>query len=196
MGPFDFPVGRRRSDPGRAQAEVTVMRDEKPSWVLVEGSSPEAIQEAVIKHAAITRPVQPSRYSVSIIQIDATRYGVTFSPAIPPYAFTNLIGWLDDPRMTRGARRAVGWLVAPGSGRRYFLAPQRANAGGGTLVGVGDDGERVSVYLPDGGVKRTAERLPAVPEPEWPAQGTGAVAAFEVTVDSDGSFGNPQFAIG
>src|SRR4051794_39057101 len=117
------------------------MRPGNPSWILVEGSSPEDIRRAVTEHSGVARPVQPSTHQVSVFQVEAGRYAVTFAPPVPPYAFANLIGWLDDPRMTPGSRRAVGWLTAPGSGARYFLAPRRPNAGGDTLAGVGADGD-------------------------------------------------------
>jgi hypothetical protein len=192
MGWFDFLLGRRAGELG--QAEGPAMRPENPSWILVEGSSPDAIRKAVVEHSELTGKVQPSGHQVTILPLGAGRWGITFDPPAPPYAFTNLIGWLDDPEMTQGARRAFGWLVAPSSGIRYFLAPQSPNQGGDTLVGVGADGSRVSVYLPECAVSRCADRLTAITEPALPASGA-PVVSFEVTLDADTAFGNPQFAV-
>ncbi len=172
------------------------MRSDNPSWILVEGSNAATIKQAVVEHAGIAAHEQPQPHRVAVFELDAGRFAVTFDPPAPPYAFANLIGWLDDPRMCRGTRRAVGWLVAPGDGTRYFLAPQRANAGGDTLVGVTDDGGRVSVFLPDCSVSRSAARVEVVAEPELPGGDAEPVITFEVTLDGDTSFGNPQFVVG
>jgi hypothetical protein len=172
------------------------MSPENPSWILLEGSSAAAIEAAVTKHAGLTRPEIPSTHRVLVYPLEGKSYGVFFEPPIPPYAFTNLIGWLDDPRMTPGVVRAVGWLIAPGDGTRYFLTPQRANAGGDTLVGVSEEGVEVSVFLPDCRVRRSSRRLAPGPEPRLPLQGVEPAAVFEITVDADRSFGNPDFAVG
>ena len=194
MGLFDFLRGRRPRE--SALAEDVAMRPENPSWILVEGSNADTIRRAVIEHSGITRPEESSRHSVKVFQLDASRFGVTFDPPAPPYAFTNLINWLDDPKMNRGARRAVGWLAAPGSGIRYFLTPQQLNTGGDTLVGVGSDGRHVSVFLPDCSVTPGAARVSTVAEPELLALSAEPVVTFEVTLDADISFGNPQFVVG
>jgi hypothetical protein len=166
------------------------------SWILVEGSDAATIQRAIAEHANIAAHVQPQPHQVAVFALGAGRFAVSFTPPAPPYAFTNLIGWLDDPRMCRGSRRAVGWLVAPSGGTRYFLAPQRANAGGDTLVGVSDSGRQVSVFLPDCSVTRSTARVDVVTEPEFPSEDAELVLTFEVTLDGDTSFGNPQFAVG
>jgi hypothetical protein len=179
----------------RPRGSSLPVHPEKPSWILVRGSTAPAIQKAVIEHSGLARHVLPTAHRVSVFQIDGDRYGVLFDPPIPPYAFTNLIGWLDDAKMTSGAVGAVGWLTAPGTRIRYFLAPEKANSGGDTLVGVGTDGTCVSVFLPDCGVSRTTKRTATVPEPDLPLQRMQPVAEFEITVDSDKSFGNPEFAV-
>jgi len=189
MGVFDFFLGRSSSK-AAPHAQVP-MRPENPSWILVEGSSPETIQQAVIEHSQVTSPVVPRRHAVRILQLDSGKYGVTFDPPAPPYALTNLIGWLDDPAMNRGARRAASWLVAPGDGTRFFLAPQRQNSGGDTLMGVGSDGRRVVVYLPDCSVTAANQHIAAIPEPELLL--ANPLITFDVTLDADPSFGNPDF---
>ncbi len=171
------------------------MRSDNPSWILVEGSDAATIQRAVVKHSGIAAHEQPQTHRVTVFGLGAGRFAVTFDPPAPPYAFANLIGWLDDPHMCRGARRAVGWLVAPGDGTRYFLAPQQANTGGDTLVGAAASGERVSVFLPDCSIRRRVARVEAVAEPELPAADAEPLVTFEVTLDGDASFGNPQFMV-
>jgi hypothetical protein len=172
------------------------MNSENPSWILVEGSNPETIQKAVIAHAKICRPERPGLHRVKVFKQDGNRFGVMFDPPAPPYAFANLIGWLDDPKMNRGARRAIGWLVAPGDGTRFFLAQKPGGTGGDTLVGVASDGRSVSVFLPDCSVTLSKAKVVAIPEPELPAADAGPVVEFEVVLDSNTAFGNPQFVIG
>jgi hypothetical protein len=172
------------------------MRSDNPSWILVEGSDAAAIQRAVVEHSGIAKHVRPQTHRVTVFGLAPGRFAVTFDPPAPPYTFTNLVGWLDDPRMCRGSRRAVGWLVAPGDGMRYFLAPERVNAGGDTLVGVVAGGEGVSVFLPDCSVRHGPVRVEEVAEPELPDADGEPVIAFEVTLDGDTSFGNPQFVVG
>lgn len=193
MGLFDFLRRRRTCEPRVGGGAA--MRSENPSWILVLGSRPEVIQQAVIEHSRIAKHEQPQHHRVLISALDAGRFAVTFDPPAPPYAFANLIGWLDDPRMCHGTRQAVGWLVAPGDGIRYFLSPQRANAGGDTLIGLADDGARVSVFLPDCSVTRSTARIEAMSEPELSGADTGPVLAFDVTLDADTSFGNPKFVV-
>jgi hypothetical protein len=172
------------------------MRANGPSWILVEGSDAATILRAIVERSQVTAHERPQNHRVTILGLGASRFAVMFDPPAPPYAFANLIGWLDDPQMCRGARRAVGWLVAPGDGTRYFLAPQRVNAGGDTLLGVARNGARVSVFLPDCSVRRSAARVEAVAEPELPGPDAEPVATFEVTLDGDTSFGNPRFVVG
>jgi hypothetical protein len=172
------------------------VEDIMTSWILVEGSDARTIQKAVVAHSGLARHVQPQAHRVAVFGLGSGRFAVTFDPPAPPYHFANLIGWLDDPRMCRGSRRAVGWLVSPGDGKRYFLAPERPNSGGDTLVGVADGGGRVSVFLPDCSLRRSTARVEVVPEPELPAAGAEPDIAFEVTLDGDTSFGNPQFVVG
>lgn len=172
------------------------MRSNNPSWILVEGSDPATIQRAVVAHSEIFKHEQPQNHRVKVFRLGRDQFAVTFDPPAPPYAFANLIGWLDDPRMCRDSRRAVGWLVAPGDRMRYFLAPERANAGGDTLVGVAAGGMRVSVFLPDCSVSRRTVRVEEVAEPELPVLDVEPVIAFGVTLDGDTSFGNPHFVVG
>lgn len=193
MGLFDFLRRRPTSEP--QMGENTAMRVDNPSWILVDGSSPEVIQDAVIEHSNIAKAELPVQHSTMIFRIDSRRFGVSFDPPAPPYAFANLIGWLDDPEMCRGTRGAIGWLVAPGDRTRFFLAPQRGNAGGDTLIGVAIDGRRVSVFLPDCSVSSSTARVEVVSEPVFPGADTKPVVTFEVTLDGNTSFGNPKFVV-
>lgn len=172
------------------------MHSSTPSWILVEGSDAETIQRASIEHAGLTVHELPQTHQVKVYGMSADRFAVMFDPPAPPYAFANLIGWLDDPQMCPGTRRAVGWLVAPGDGMRYFLTPHRANAGGDTLLGIAANGGSVSVFLPDCSVRRTTEEVEVIQEPVLPGENADPVLTFEVTLDGDTSFGNPQFVVG
>lgn len=171
------------------------MNPDNSSWILVDGSNPISIQHAITEHSQIAIPVAPCRHRASIIQIDVNRYGVIFDPSVPPYEFVNLIAWLNDPKFTSGVIRASGWLIAPASGIRYSLVPERANPDGDTLVGVGSDGSSVSVYLPDCSVSQSAARVTSIPEPDLSGRSFPPIASFETTVDGDTSFGNPLFRI-
>ena len=169
------------------------MHRESPSWILIEGSSPAAIQKAVVKHAGLARHIVPTSHRVLVFALDGERHGICFDPPIPPYEFTNLIGWLDDPRMTAGVVRAVGWLTSPGTGIRYYLASKRTNKGGDTLVGVSAEGDPVQVFLPDCALRPTRERVAPLPEPALSLTEMQLIVEFEITVDSNRSFGNPDF---
>jgi hypothetical protein len=165
------------------------------SWILVEGSNPTAIQHAILDHSQLEIPVEPQCHRVYIIEIDSTQYAVRFDPALPPIAFTSLIGWLGDSEFTKGVRQASGWLTAQGSGIRYFLLPERSNSAGDTLLGVARDGSSISVYLPDCSVRQCTPRVTFRPEPALPTHDFAPAASFEITVDNDSSFGNPQFTV-
>ena len=168
------------------------MSADTSSWILVEGGSPDEVQKAVIGHSELTSPEVPTEHRCRVFRLDAARLAVTFDPPAPPYAFTNLINWLDDPRMNKGAKRAVGWLVSPGDGTRYYLAPKGANRGGDTLVGATDDARPVSVFLPSCRLSVGKGKVETEAEPELP--GDGPVAQFDVTFDSNPNFGNLAFA--
>jgi hypothetical protein len=167
------------------------MRQENDDWILVYGSDPEAIRKAITKHSGLARHVQPSTHRVSIFRVDAGRFGIRFDPKLPPYAFTNLIGWLDDPRMTSGSSRAVGWFRSPGTSVRYYLAPRAGKTGGDTLLGLGDDGSAVAVYLPDCGLSRSSVSVEPLPEPR--REPVTPLLEFQIEADDDQSFGNPNF---
>ncbi len=170
------------------------MNQRDTSWILVEGSDANTIQHAVIEHSKIARPELPQTYRVSIHDIGDNRFAVMFDPPSPPYAFANLIGWLHDPRMCRGTKRAVGWLVAPGNGTRYFLMSD-GKVGGDTLVGISGAGRAISVFLPDCSATRTKTKVKEVPEPELPEFDSKTSVNFEVTLDADTAFGNPDFDV-
>lgn len=195
MGLLEFLFGRRTSKPPRAAPVQVSMRLQNPSWILVTGSNAAAIQQAILDHAQIAAPKIPNTYQAKILRLDADHCAVVFEPSAPPYAFTNLIGWLSDPNMTKDAESACGWLVSPGSGRRYYLAPDEANASGDTLVGVDQDGGPVSVYLPDGAANYRAGPVPTEAEPTLPGANFEPELTFEVALEADRSFGNPDFVV-
>lgn len=165
-------------------------------WILVRGGTPEAIRRAVTRYAGLFAHKVPSVHRVVVYRLDGDRHPVRFDPPLPPYAFTNLINWLDDPHMSKGAGGAVGWFTSPGTGVRYFLAPKRPNTGGDTLVGVSDAGEEVEVFLPDCGLRPARNNITPMTEPAVLFPELSPVAEFEVEVDSHRSFGNPDFVTG
>jgi hypothetical protein len=52
------------------------------------------------------------------------------------------------------------------------------------------------VFLPDCSVSHGRARVEEVAEPELPGADAEPVIAFEVMLDGDTSFGNPQFVVG
>lgn len=164
-------------------------------WIFVRGGTPEGIQKAVVAHTGIAARKVSSVHRVTVHRFVGDGHAVRFDPPLPPYAFANLIGWLDDPRRNAGAAGAVGWFTSPGTGVRYYLAPKRAGRGGDTLVGASEAGEGVEVFLPTCRLRRSRNDAPPPPEPE-PTAGSDPVAEFEIEVDADRSFGNPDFVPG
>ena len=72
------------------------------------------------------------------------------------------------------------------------IAPP-ALVGGDTLVGLGDYGASVEVFLPDCSLRRVRAKVTAAPEPAVAFAALAPVEEFEVEVESDRSFGNPDF---
>jgi hypothetical protein len=171
------------------------MSRDNRDWILLRGGTPEAIRKAVTRHAGLFAHKVPSKHRVLVYRLDGDEHAVRFDPSLPPYAFANLINWLDDPRMSKGAG-AVGWFASPGTGVRYSLAPKRAGKGGDTLVGVSDAGDQIEVFLPSGRLRRTRHDAAPAVEPEVSFAELSPVAEFEIEVDADRSFGNPDFVTG
>lgn len=161
-------------------------------WILVRGGTAEAIRAAVVGHSKVAAPVAPAEFRVQVYRLGGGDHAVRADPPLPPYTFANLINWLDDPAET-GAASAVGWLTSPGSGTRYSLAPKVANAGGDTLVGLGDDGERVEVFLPDCSLTAAHNRFTPADEPAIDFSQLQPAEEFVVIADADRDFGNPDF---
>lgn len=165
-----------------------------PDWILVKGSNPEAIRAAVIAHSEVARHELPARFRVSVYALGDDRHAVAFDSPIPPYDLTNLINWLDDAKMCAGSGGAVGWLMSPASGVRYFLAPKPGKAGD-TLLGIGTDGKRVEVFLPDCSVSFARHKLTPTPEPAVALTELTPAVVFEVSLDANPDFGNPEFDV-
>ena len=162
-------------------------------WILVRGGTAEAIRTAVVKHSKVAAPVAPGEFRVQVYRLDDGTHALRADPPLPPYSFANLINWLDDPDETGGAASAVGWLTSPGSGTRYYLASKVANVGGDTLVGLGDDGQQIEVFLPDCSLSPARTRLAAADEPPIEFSQLRPAAEFVITADADRGFGNPDF---
>lgn len=164
-------------------------------WILVRGGTAGAIRAAVVRHSQVAAPVAPAEFRVQVYRLGGGGHAVRADPPLPPYTFANLVNWLDDPDETAGAASAVGWITSPGSGTRYFLAPRIANAGGDTLVGIGDDGERVEVFLPDCSLTAVRNRFPSADEPAIDFSQLQPAEEFVVVADADRDFGNPDFVL-
>lgn len=171
------------------------MIKENRDWILVRGGTPKAIQKAVVEHAGVCRHEVPSTHRAAVYAIDGGDHAVRFDPPLPPYAFVNLIGWLDDPKMNKKATGAVGWFASPKTGVRYCLAQKPGGTGGDTLVGVSEAGESVEVYLPSCKLRRSRSEVAPVPEPAVSFTELTPAAEFEIEVDADRSFGNPDFVM-
>lgn len=173
---------------------LPTMHPENGDWILVYGSKPEAIRKAVEGNSSVSACEVPSSHRVSIFGLDSDRFGVRFYPKILPYDFVNLIAWLNDPELTPGSTRVLGWLTSPASGVRYYLTPKRPNEGCDTLLGVRSDGVPVSVSCSGCRLSRTPGGIDPIPEP--PESSAVPLTEFEITADADRSYGNPDFVEG
>jgi hypothetical protein len=112
-----------------------------------------------------------------------------------PYAFANLIAWLNEPPAIEHVSDAVGWYSSRSSGVRYFLRPDDINTAGDTLVGVPPSGSAVSVYLPELNVCELTSQVAYVSDTDLVPRDVAAVLVFDVVLDVDESFGNPNFEL-
>jgi hypothetical protein len=160
------------------------------------GSSPVDIQTAVIAHSEVARHEVPRNYTARVYMLGGIGHALVFDPEIPPYDLTNLVFWLADPKICPGTTGTVGWLTSVATGIRYHLAPNTVQKGDDTILGIGADGSRVEVFLPDCSVTVRKHGLKPTPEPKFnPVELTPAVE-FRVELDASQDFGNPEFLVG
>lgn len=171
-----------------SQVSVRMFCD-NPNWILVQGSTPDAIKRATLEYLGLSAKKAPTHHRATVFRSD-DGFGLTFAPTIHPYSFVNLIGWLDDSRRLGPTCRALGWITSPGSGIRYCFSPQGPDKHGCTLAGISSDGVPVEVNRPDGSLTQTGREVASpIEEPSIPSN-IENVDEFIVTVDSDKLFGN------
>ncbi len=164
-------------------------------WIYVKNGEPNEIQAAIISYLDLYPPVAPQAAVAYIRGFASGGHAVAFDQKPPAYVFANLICWLDAPPDIESVWDAVGWYRSPSSNIRYFLRPDHANPAGDTLVGGGENGTAISVYLPE---LTVCELFPHVPYVDEQLQGVQRVdheVRLDVVWDADQSFGNPNFEI-
>jgi hypothetical protein len=172
---------------------VTVTGDR--DFILVEGGDKDSLGRAVTENTSLYPAELPSSHLCEIFAVAGGSFVLRFDPALPPYAFTNLLGWVADPANVPGVRGAVGWIRSPSSGQRYVFRPDVDNPAGDTLRGVSAAGEIVSLYLPETTLTVVARSGGVFDPPRLPVLSGAPATVFEVTVDADPSFGNPGLVV-
>jgi hypothetical protein len=163
-----------------------------PDWILVVGGSEDEIEEAARSYFSLSEPEIPVTTTVSLAPLPGGRWSLRFEPRLPPYAFTNLVNWLDDGEVL-SSDGAIGWLTAS-SGVRYVLQTDLDNPDRDTALALSSRGESFEVYLPETTLRRRSARVRSVREPLVPETGHPS-RRFQVVVEADPSFGNPGFAV-
>jgi hypothetical protein len=195
---FDEPSRRENRPvvPSRAPREVArrrgavfeegPMRAENPDWILVESGGAEAIEEEIRSYFSLSEPDLPVTTAVSLTLLPDGRCAIRFEPALPPYAFTNLVNWLD-------RHGAVGWFTSRKSRARYLIRTDDENPRRDTALALSDRGKSFEIYLPETSVTPKAHPVTSVREPLLPESAEPS-RRFEVIVEADPSFGNPDFS--
>lgn len=164
---------------------------EGPDWINVRLGSPSEVQRAVESYSELSEHLECREVMAEITKIQDGTVGVTFSEHIPPYAFLNLMGWLNGPPDVEGVTSATGWYSSPSSGIRYAFWPDESNPQGDTLIGVSSEGERVSVYQPDLSFCRRSQPVDQPSEPTLESTKDSIRMKFLVPVEVMENFGNP-----
>jgi len=164
-------------------------------WILVQDGTAERIKEAIFSHAEICGKESPRTHPVRIIPLAAGGHAVEIDGKPHAYEFANLLGWLDQPPDVEGVSGSTGWYTSRSTETRYVLKPDTGNPAGDTLLGVSQAGQSISVYLPELSVSRTSGGVAYLDEPDRvPREGETAMS-FEVVLEADESFGNPDFEV-
>jgi len=174
---------------------TVVSQSKMTDWILVKHGTPELIRAAVLSHADVTVPEKPQAFTARVTPLSSGGHAVEFNDKAPPYAFANLISWLNDPPDIEDVSDAIGWYTSPSTEIRYFLRPDDDNPSGDTLVGASKDSESISVYLPELAVCRRSSQVGYVSDTDLVQQNAAPVLSFDVVLDVDESFGNPKFEL-
>jgi hypothetical protein len=167
--------------------------DSNPDWVLVGGVSEHALQAAVKEHTSLTGCEQPVGHTVKVYRIDEDQLALIADPVITPYEALNLCVWLAGVGSDVQAAYAVAFLTSPESKLRYAFYPDLDNQQGDTLLGYDSDGNAVSAYAPEATLCTCSKTVLNIQEPAFPTG--GEVRSFEVQLDHDPSFGNPNLTV-
>ncbi len=164
-------------------------------WIHVKDGLPDQLKVAILAHASVTKPEQPKTFTVRLAPIDSGGHAVVFDAPPPPYAFANLVCWLDNPPRANEVSHATGWFTSPASGVRYSLRLDESNPSGDTLIGTTKSGESISVYLPDLSIRKLSTKFDYIDDAKLVPKKFEPVMSFEVVFDVDESFGNPRFEL-
>ncbi len=165
-------------------------------WIRVRRGSVDQICAAAKEYASLYEPVSPHKVSAVVSRSFDKSFVVRFLGATPPYAFNNLLLWLDRPPGMPEVGDAQGWMTAPGSGIRYGLIPDHDNPDGDTLVGSSVEGQSIEVYSPECAVcLRNRPLGKTLTEPRLDLAALSGSVEIELLFDADTDFGNPPFSI-
>lgn len=166
-------------------------------WICVYEGTSELVQQGIKDYLDNLGPanLNPKDFHVNIAKHPAGFLAVTFPDGIPPYDLINLIGWFNQPPETQGVSGAVGWITSPASDIRYTLQVEPDNEWGDTLIGTSSDKKTVQVYQPDATMCEVSRSVAPLPEPDISSIPDGSGITFLVTLETNPSFGNPEFKI-
>lgn len=161
--------------------------------IFVENGNVDLIKQAILAHAGIVAPVQPRTFTATITRVSPGGFAITFDRKVPPYDFANLVGWLNEPPGIEQVSHCMGWYRSRSTDEKYCLLPDDLNVRGDTLVGVSENGLTISIYLPDLTIKETHHHIKFR---EFLGDRIAEMAVeFEIELDVDESFGNPDFLV-
>lgn len=167
------------------------LRPEGEDWICVRHGDVGTIVKLIGEHATLYGDRGPLRIEVRVAELPGTGFwGVTFSPKLYPYAFCNLITWLDAPPGGEDVRDAIGWYTSPATGRRHVLFPEHSNEMGDTQIGCDAEGNRVRLYLP---MLEMSPASRAVVPPKEPNLPTGGQVVEQAFLPDEGM--NPGFEV-
>ncbi|MEZ6195087.1 MAG: hypothetical protein R3F20_05060 [Planctomycetota bacterium] len=166
-----------------------------PNWICIEGSEPRTIVEAIRGYAQSNRAEIPEEHEVALVRHECGLFGVFFSPQLNPWVFANLVSWLGDPRILEGGSGACGWTRAGRDQSRYLFQVDRTNPSEDTVVVLGERGNRLELFLPDGSLCPTAKVATRVLEPVLDGGSVELLENFRVPLETSREQGNPNFLI-
>lgn len=172
---------------------IDVAFEPAQGWILVAHGSLSAIESAIIQYDSLYLPERPGSFRIQLHPQSDGSVAVMLPDGLPAYDLANLTGWLNDPPDQSDVSDAVAWITAPADGTRYYLEPDPDNPFGDTLVGASSTGQSVRVYLPETGlIEDCADRSY---REEQGIETSANPTTMTVRLDTNTSFGNPQFRL-